>query len=62
MLLRDSTKLLGPIPATIAVESHPLEKVEDFKCMGTILAKYGNIEGEVRERAAKESMFIGSVE
>ncbi len=38
-----------------------IEVVKDFKYVGTVLSKHGEMEGEVRERAVKGRSVIGSL-
>ncbi len=37
-----------------------MEVVKEFKYLGTVLSKHGEMEGEVRERAVKDRSVIGS--
>ena len=39
-----------------------MEEVNEFKYLGTVLCKYGMMEGEVRERTVKGRQVIGSLE
>ena len=38
-----------------------LEEVREFKYLGTVLCKYGSMEGEIRERAVQVRKVIGSL-
>ena len=38
-----------------------LEEVKEFKYLGTMLCKYGSMEGKVRERAVKGRQVVGSL-
>ncbi len=39
-----------------------MEKVNEFKYLGTILCKHGSMEGEIRERALKGRQVMGAME
>ncbi len=38
-----------------------MEVVKEFKYLGTVLSKHGEMEGEVRERAVKGRGIMGSL-
>ncbi len=37
-----------------------MKEVNEFKYLGSILCKYGSMEGELRERALQERKVVGS--
>ncbi len=39
-----------------------MEEVNEFKYLGTILYKHGNMEGEIRERTVKGRQVMGALE
>ena len=45
----------------IVLDGKFLEEVNEFKYLGTVLCKYGSMEGEVRERAVKGRQVVGSL-
>ncbi len=45
----------------IAMGGERMEVVKEFKYLGTVLIKHGEMEGEVRERAVKGRSVIGSL-
>ncbi len=45
----------------IRMNGQIMEEVNEFKYLGSILCKYGSIEGEIRERAIQGRKVIGSL-
>ncbi len=45
----------------IVLESERMEVIKEFKHLGTVLSKHGEMEGEVRERAVNGRDVIGSL-
>ena len=45
----------------IIIEGTKLEEVREFKYLGSMLCKYGSMEGEIRERAVKGRQAIGTL-
>ncbi len=39
-----------------------MEEVNEFKYLGTILCKHGNMEGEIREKTVKGRRVMGTLE
>ena len=45
----------------IVMEGAKLEEVNEFKYLGSVLCKYGSMEGEIKERAVRGRQVIGSL-
>lgn len=39
-----------------------LKEVAEFKYLGSVLCKYGSMDGEIRDRAVKGRQVIGSID
>ena len=56
-----SRESVPPIGKCEAVLGEKMEEVKEFKYLETVLCKYGEMEGEIRERAVKGRCVIGSL-
>ena len=45
----------------VVMEGEKMEVVKEFKYLGTVLSRHGEMEGEVRERALRGRSVIGSL-